>query len=217
MTGRGRHDSTAPVRVVVVDDQDLVRDGLVSVLSQQDGIEVVGDAADGEQAITVVTRLAPDVVLMDARMPVLDGIAATARLKDVLPTSRVVILTTFDDADLVGDALAAGAVGYLLKDLPTQDLADAVRLAAAGVGQFSGAVTRSLTVHRPPRTPEIDLSPRELDVLRLIGTGATNRQIAARLHVSEGTVKNHVSRILVGLGLRDRTQAALWARDVGLL
>lgn len=207
----------ADVRVVVVDDQDLVRDGLVSLLSQQEGIEVVGDAADGEHAVEVVTRVVPDVVLMDARMPVLDGVAATARLRDAVPTCRVVILTTFDDTDLVADALDAGAVGYLLKDLPTADLAHAVRLTAAGLGQFSGAVARSLTVQRPTRTPEIDLSPREVHVLRLVGTGATNRQIAARLHVSEGTVKNHISRILMRLGLRDRTQAALWARDIGLL
>ncbi|MGL5908605.1 MAG: response regulator [Phycicoccus sp.] len=203
--------------VLVVDDQALVRDGLVSLLSVQAGIEVVGDAANGAEAVELAVSLEPQVVLMDARMPVMDGVAATAALRDRLPHCRVVILTTFDDRDLIADALDAGAVGYLLKDLPAHDLAQAITLTAAGMSQFSGAVARSLSVRRTPGEPEVDLTDREVDVLRLVGTGATNREIAARLHVSEGTVKNHISRVLDRLHLRDRTQAALWARDVGLL
>ncbi|MGL5930537.1 MAG: response regulator [Dermatophilaceae bacterium] len=209
--------ASSPVTVLVVDDQGLVRDGLVSLLSVQDGIEVVGDAADGAEAVEQAVSLQPQVVLMDARMPVMDGVAATAALRERVPRCRVVILTTFDDRDLVADALEAGAVGYLLKDLPAHDLAQAVKLTAAGMSQFSGAVARTLSVRRTPGEPEVDLTDREVDVLRLVGTGATNREIATRLHVSEGTVKNHVSRILDRLHLRDRTQAALWARDAGLL
>lgn len=205
-------------RVLVVDDQRLIRDGIASLLGIQPGIEVVGTAADGEEAVEQALRLEPDVVLMDVRMPGVDGVEATAILRDRLPGAKVVMLTTFDDEEYVVQALRAGAGGYLLKDLPAADLAAAVRLAHAGVAQVDAAVAGrladSLTRPRPVGVP---LTDRETDVLRLLARGATNKEIATRLHVSEGTVKNHVSRILSRLGLRDRTRAAVYARDRGLI
>jgi len=194
------------VRVLVVDDQELIRDGIASLLGIQPGIEVVGVGGDGREAIDLVRLHRPDVVLMDVRMPVLDGVAAAAELAS---TCKVVMLTTFDDHDYVVRALRAGAVGYLLKDLPVRELAEAVRLAHAGVTQLDPSVARSLA------RPSADaLTARETEVLRHVATGATNREIAARLHLSEGTVKNHVSRILTRLGLRDRVQLALYAREI---
>jgi len=211
-----------PVRVLVVDDQQLIREGIASLLGIQPGIEVVGAAADGREAVATALALTPDVVLMDLRMPELDGIAALAVLRRRLPTCRVIMLTTFDDEQYVVQALAAGASGYLLKDLPSSELADAIRLAHAGVAQLDAAATARLAtalarpgVAGPP--PVHPLTDREVEVLRLVAGGASNREIAARLYLSHGTVKNHVSRILARLGLRDRTQAALYARDRGLL
>jgi DNA-binding NarL/FixJ family response regulator len=213
------------VRVLVVDDQRLVREGVASLLALEPGIEVVGTAADGAEAVEHAVTRRPDVVLMDVRMPGTDGVEATATVRRRAPGVRVVMLTTFDDEDYVVRALRAGASGYLLKDLPAAELARAVRLAHAGVDQFDpAAVARLLSaLHRPP-DPAADLSTaertgltlREVEVLRLVARGATNREIATRLVVSEGTVKNHVSHILARLGLRDRTQAALHARDLGL-
>ncbi|MFI5907566.1 response regulator [Dactylosporangium sp. NPDC051541] len=204
------------VRVLVVDDQQLVRDGIASLLSIQPGIEVVGTAAGGEEALQRAADLTPDVVLMDVRMPGLDGVEATRALRRAHPSCRVVMLTTFDDDQYVALALRAGADGYLLKDLGAAELADAVRLAHRGVAQLDPSVARRLATARPADTPT-DLTTRELEILRLVATGATNREIAARMFLSEGTVKNHVSRILTRLGLRDRTQAAVYARDNGLL
>jgi DNA-binding NarL/FixJ family response regulator len=201
------------VRVLVVDDQQLVRDGIASLLGIQPGIEVVGTAADGHEALQRAADLDPDVVLMDVRMPGLDGVEATRALRRTRPSCRVVMLTTFDDDQYVTLALRAGADGYLLKDLGAAELADAVRLAHRGVAQLDAAVARRLAA----ALPGAELTPRELDILRLVATGATNREIAARVYLSEGTVKNHVSRILTRLGLRDRTQAAVYARDRGLL
>ena len=210
------------VRVLVVDDQRLIRDGIASLLSIRPGIEVVGTAVDGRDAVAKALELGPDVVLMDVRMPEMDGVEAVAVLRGRAPECRVVMLTTFDDEEYVVQALRAGAHGYLLKDLPAEELAHAVRLAHAGVTQLDSAVARHLTAAlRPPAPaaapPAVALSPRETDILRLLARGHTNREIAARLYLSEGTVKNHVSRILGRLGLRDRTQAALRARDLGLL
>ncbi|HWO65293.1 MAG TPA: response regulator transcription factor [Umezawaea sp.] len=196
------------VRVLVVDDQELIRDGIASLLGIQPGIEVVGVAADGRSAVELAPRVEPDVVLMDVRMPVMDGVAAAAELA---PTCKVVMLSTFDDHDYVVRALRVGAVGYLLKDLPVRELAEAVRLAHAGVTQLDPTVARALAAPRPTTST---LTAREVEVLRQIATGATNREIAARLYLSEGTVKNHVSRILSRLGLRDRTQLALYAREL---
>jgi DNA-binding NarL/FixJ family response regulator len=205
------------IKVLVVDDQRLIREGIASLLDLQDGIEVVGMAADGKQAVARAIELRPDLVLMDVRMPELDGVAAVALLRRAVPDCRVVMLTTFDDEEYVVQALRAGAAGYLLKDLPATELADAVRLAHSGVTTLDGAATRRLASALSGAPAPETLTARETDVLRLIAAGATNREIAARLYLSEGTVKNHISRILSRLGLRDRTQAAIYGRDHGLL
>ncbi|MFG2006433.1 response regulator [Spirillospora sp. NPDC048911] len=204
------------VRVLVADDQRLIREGIGSLLDLQPGVAVVGVAEDGREAVERALALAPDVVLMDVRMPVMDGVEATSLLRD---KCRILMLTTFDDEEYVVAALRAGASGYLLKDLPAAELAQAVRMVHAGVDQFAPAVTGRLlgAVRDVPRKADVALTGRELDVIRLIASGASNREIAARLYVSEGTVKNHVSSILTRLGLRDRTQAAIYAHDHGLL
>jgi DNA-binding NarL/FixJ family response regulator len=214
------------VTVLVVDDQRLVREGIASLLDIQEGISVVGQAVNGQEAIEKALALAPDVVLMDVRMPVMDGIVATTQIHRQLPGCQVIMLTTFDDEEYIVKSLRAGAVGYLLKDIPASQLARAVQLAHAGIYQLEPSVAGKLVGMLgglPERSPlpapaplENDLTERELEVLRLIGTGATNREIADRLVVSEGTVKNHVSSILSRLGLRDRTQAALFAHEHGL-
>jgi DNA-binding NarL/FixJ family response regulator len=207
------------MKVLVVDDQRLIRDGIASLLDIQEGIEVVGTAVDGRDAIEQTLALEPDVVLMDVRMPEMDGVEAVAVLRQKAPATRVVMLTTFDDEEYVVQALRAGAAGYLLKDLPSHELAAAVKLAHAGVAQFDPAALARLTnaLSRPAVPDDLDLTSREIEVLRLVAAGATNREIAGRLYLSVGTVKNHVSRILNRLNLRDRTQAAIYARDHGLL
>ncbi|MGW4116282.1 response regulator [Actinosynnema sp. NPDC004786] len=204
------------VRVVVVDDQQLIREGIAALLGLHPGITVVGTAGDGRAAVDLAVARDPDVVLMDVRMPVLDGIEALALLRRRTPRARVVMLSTFDDEEYVVRALRAGATGYLLKDRPAAELAAAVRLAHSGVVQFDPAAAARLASALRPGRPD-GLTDREVDVLRLVAAGSTNREIARRLHLSEGTVKNHVSRILDRLGLRDRTQAAVYARDRGLL
>ncbi|WP_112134062.1 response regulator transcription factor [Glycomyces dulcitolivorans] len=207
------------ILVIVADDQRLVRESIAALLDLQEGIEVVGTAADGREAVDVAVETEADVVLMDVRMPGTDGIAATRLLRERRPDCLVVMLTTFDDRDSIVEAMRAGARGYLLKDRPSKDLADAIRTACTGVVQFDPAAAASLTAALGPAQPEPErppLSDREIEVLRLLGAGATNKEIAARLYLSEGTVKNHVSRILARLGLRDRTQAAIYARDRGL-
>ncbi|HEX6525972.1 MAG TPA: response regulator transcription factor [Streptosporangiaceae bacterium] len=223
--------TAAPVRVLVVDDQQLIREGIASLLGIQPGITVVGMASNGREAVEKAVALDPDVVLMDVRMPECDGAQATGRIRHELPGCQVVMLTTFDDEEYVVQALQAGAAGYLLKDLPARELADAVRLARSGIAQFdSQAASRlaSALARHPASAAEggdntgpgqlgQSLTAREVDVLRLIARGATNREIAAHLFLSEGTVKNHISRILNRIGLRDRTQAAIFARDHGLL
>jgi DNA-binding NarL/FixJ family response regulator len=217
------NSAAEPVRVLVVDDQQLIRDGIASLLSIQPGVVVVGTAADGAGAVEQAAALAPHVVLMDVRMPGMDGVEAVAILRTRMPDCRVVMLTTFDDEEYVVQALQAGAIGYLLKDLPAAELANAVRLAHAGVAQFDSSVAQRLaaTLGRPkPQAasdePDAALTARESEVLRLVAMGCTNREIAAQMFLSEGTVKNHISRILSRLGLRDRTQAAIYARDHGL-
>ncbi|GAA4597653.1 DNA-binding NarL/FixJ family response regulator [Actinoplanes octamycinicus] len=315
-----------PVRVLVVDDQQLIRDGIASLLDIQPGVTVVGTAPDGKAAISAAVQLQPDVVLMDIRMPRMDGVEAAAVLRRQAPLVKVIMLTTFDDEDYVVQALRAGAAGYLLKDLPAAELADAVRLAHAGVTPLDSSVAARLaaSLSRPGDHPALSrpgdhfdpsrptdrgdpsrpsdrgdpsrpgdrgdpsrpsdrggpsrpgdrgglprpgdrggaarpgdhgglsrpgdrgtpsglggpgglsrpgdhhveparqqagdtLTAREIEVLRLVATGSTNREIAGHMFLSEGTVKNHISRILTRLGLRDRTQAAVYARDHGLL
>jgi DNA-binding NarL/FixJ family response regulator len=219
-----RPRSQTNVRVLVVDDQRLIREGIASLLSIQEGIEVVGAAEDGQAAIAQALALSPDVILMDVRMPVMDGVSATAALARELPDSQVLMLTTFDDEEYIVKALQAGAKGYLLKDIPVSDLAQAIRLTHTGIYQLDPSVAGKLIdafqrvdpmpAHASSHQTSLEaLTDREREVLRLIATGATNREIAAQLVVSEGTVKNHVSNILSRLGLRDRTQAAIYARD----
>jgi len=216
-------DEPLEVRVLVVDDQQLIRDGIASMLDIQAGVEVVGTAKNGQEAIEHATALKPDIVLMDIHMPVMDGIAATEKLRQQLSDSQVVMLTTFDDEAYIIRSLQVGACGYLLKDIPVSDLAQAVKLAHAGVYQLAPEVAGKLVKNfkveghsRAPETPAHELTKRELEVLRLIATGATNREIAEQLIVSEGTVKNHVSNILSRLGLRDRMQAAIFAIEHNL-
>ena len=209
------------VRVLVVDDQQLIRESIAALLDIQPGVRVVGMAADGRDAVDRALALEPDVVLMDVRMPVLDGVSATLELGARLPACKVVMLTTFDDEEYVVQALRAGASGYLLKDRPAAELAAAVRLASSGVVQFDPAAAARLANALAPSTaappPDVPLTAREVEVLRLVAAGLNNREIAGRLYLSEGTVKNHVSRILDRLGLRDRTQAAIYAREHRLL
>jgi DNA-binding NarL/FixJ family response regulator len=208
------------IRVVVADDQAIVRDGFAALLATQDDIEVVGTASQGEEAVRVCGERQPDVVLMDVRMPVMDGIEATRQLAGA---ARVIILTTFDLDDYVYDALAAGASGFLLKDAGAERLFDAVRVVAAGEALLAPTVTRRLISEfarlRPRPAPAAleELTPREVDVLRLVAEGLSNREIADRLVVSDETVKTHVSRVLAKLGLRDRTQAVVAAYESGLV
>jgi DNA-binding NarL/FixJ family response regulator len=216
----------APVRVLLVDDQALFREALATLLEVRPEIEVVGEAADGEAALRRAADLRPDVVLMDLHMPVLDGIAATRRLRVEHPDVRVLALTTFDDDEDVFAALRAGAVGYLLKDVSGNRLVEALLAAARGESVLQPSVAARVVARfaqlpddAPPRPQPlvVPLSDRELEVLRLLADGASNREIAAALFLAEGTVKNHVTNVLAKLGARDRTQAALRARALGLV
>jgi len=216
-----------PVRVLVVDDQTLFREALATLLGVRDEVEVVGAVGDGAQALEAVALLRPDVVLMDLRMPVLDGVATTRRLAVEHPDVRVLVLTTFDGDDEVFPALRAGAVGYLLKDATASRLVEAVQAAARGESVLQPSVASKLIarVSQLPDAPAVPrpqplvdpLTERELDVLRAVADGLSNREAAALLFLSEGTVKNHVTNVLAKLGVRDRTQAALRARALGLL
>jgi DNA-binding NarL/FixJ family response regulator len=214
------------VRVLVVDDQALFREALVTLLGARPEVEVVGEAGDGQQALERAAALQPDVVLMDLHMPVLDGIATTRRLRVEQPGVRVLALTTFDDDEDVFAALRAGALGYLLKDVSSDRLVEAVLSAARGESVLQPSVAAKVVARfaqlddapRPrPQPLVVPLSDRELDVLRLLADGCSNREIAAALFLAEGTVKNHVTNVLGKLGARDRTQAALRARALDLL
>jgi DNA-binding NarL/FixJ family response regulator len=215
-------EGAAPIGVFLVDDHRVVRAGLSSYLELIDGLEVVGEAADGRQAIDRMALMEgagrlPDVVLMDLVMPVMDGVAATAEIRTRWPGVEVVAMTSFVEEAKVRLALEAGAAGYLLKDAEADQVADAVRGAVAGQMHLDPAVARLLADSvRAPRRPGTDLTPREREVLALVAEGASNRQIAERLVVSERTARTHVSAILTKLGLVSRTQAALWAVREGL-
>jgi DNA-binding NarL/FixJ family response regulator len=218
--------SAAPgIRVLVADDQELVRAGFCVILGAAEGIDVVGEAADGEQAVSLAVALAPHVVLMDIRMPGMDGLAATRQITARQPAPKVVMLTTFDLDDYVYEALRAGASGFLLKDSPRADLLAAVRAAAAGDALLAPSVTRRLIEAFARRPPEATLSPgrmasvtaREKDVLLLLARGRSNAEIAAALFVSEATVKTHFASLLAKLGLRDRVQAVILAYETGLV
>ena len=211
-----------PVRVVVADDQELVRDGLTMILDTQPDMEVVGTATDGVEAVDVVRRLAPDVVLMDIRMPRLDGVAATRRLVATGAPSRILVLTTYDLDEYVTDALRAGASGFLLKDAPRHKLLAAVRAAVDGDTVLAPSVTRRVLdayVSRRPGGPDrrlARLTAREAEVLQLVAQGLSNAEIAERLVLSVTTVKSHVARLLAKLELRDRVQAVVLAYESGL-
>jgi DNA-binding NarL/FixJ family response regulator len=214
------------VRVVVADDHEVVRSGFAGLLETQADFDVVGTAADGAEAVRVCRERSPDVVLMDIRMPGMDGIEATRQLSSAAAGGpRVLILTTFDLDEYVYDAIRAGASGFLLKDVTAERLFDAVRVVAAGDALLAPNVTRRLiaefaTMHRPEAPPAAALAaltPRETQVLRLVAEGLSNPEIAARLTVTEETVKTHVSRVLSKLGLRDRTQAVVTAYETGLV
>ncbi|HWG82924.1 MAG TPA: response regulator transcription factor [Gaiellales bacterium] len=209
------------IRVVVADDQPLMRAGFRMILEAQPDIQVVGEAGDGAEAVEVTERVQPDVVVMDIRMPVMDGVEATRRL----PGQRVLILTTFDLDEYVVDALQAGASGFLIKDAPPEELVNAVRVVARGDALLAPKVTRRLldrvvpTLNRP-EPPAADalaeLTDRELQVLRLVALGMTNAEIAAHLVVTEATIKTHVSHVLAKLGLRNRVQIVVLAHQLGL-
>ena len=217
--------SDTPIRVVVADDQELVRAGFCVILNTADGISVVGEAANGVQAVAQAAEHRPDVVLMDVRMPEMDGLEATRLITTAQPAPKVVMLTTFDLDDYVYAALRAGASGFLLKDSPRADLIAAVRAAAAGNALLAPSVTRRLIEAFARRPAEMLPSPaqlasitaREQDVLMLIARGRSNAEIATALYVSEATVKTHVGSLLAKLGLRDRVQAVILAYETGLV
>jgi DNA-binding NarL/FixJ family response regulator len=210
------------VRVLLVDDQELVRGGFRMILEARDDLAVVGEAADGAAALSLVDSTEPDVVLMDVRMPVLDGIEATRRIVASGSTARVIVLTTYDLDDAVHAALRAGASGFLLKDARPTDLVDAVRVVARGDALLAPSVTRRLlerfAAASPPPTADVrDLTPREAEILTLVAMALNNAEIADRLTLSEATVKTHVSSLLRKLGLRDRVQAVVLAYDLKLV
>jgi DNA-binding NarL/FixJ family response regulator len=213
------------IRVLLVDDQVFFRAGLRTVLGLEEGLEIVGEAANGQQAVECVTTLQPHVVLMDLRMPVLGGVEATRRIRAADPRCQVIVLTTFDDDEEVFDALRSGAVGYLLKDAPPEKLLEAIRAAARGESFLQPSIAAKVVAEfsrlsqRPAAQPALveSLSDRERDVLGHLARGMSNKEIAAALNIVEGTVKNHITNILSKLGVTDRTQAALKARDLGLL
>ncbi|MGM3307748.1 response regulator [Anabaena sp. WFMT] len=208
------------IRVLLVDDQGLIRQGLRALLELETDLEIVGEAENGEIAINLVTQLQPDVVLMDIRMPIMDGVAATKEIQKQFPCTKILVLTTFDDDEYVKAALQNGAMGYLLKDTPSEELAVAIRAVDKGYSQLGPGIVKKLVTqflaNAPISSPSVppslaELTPREKEVLQLIATGASNREIAQELYISEGTVKNHVTNILNRLNLRDRTQAAILA------
>lgn len=211
------------IRVVVADDQDLVRAGLCRILDGEDDIEVVGEVGNGESALAAVGQGGVDVVLMDIRMPVLDGLAATRLVRASHPTVQVLVLTTFDLDEYVYEALRAGAAGFVLKDAPADDIVRAVRVVAAGGAMIAPTTARRLlaefagrrAVHKDPRFDA--LTVRERDIIEAMALGLNNVEIGKRLHVSEGTVRTHVSRVLAKLGVRDRVQAVVLAYEAGIV
>ena len=226
------------LKILIVEDQQLIREGLIALLSLEDGLTIIGEAENGIAALDFLQALSPnerpDVALMDMRMPVMDGVATTQAISQRYPAVKVLVLTTFDDDELIAKAMAVGAKGYLLKDTPSEELAMAIRSIAKGYGHFGPGIVQKMMGKLPQKSaPTIEslsepaseakatefpteiaaLTPREKEVLVHLGNGASNREIAEALYISEGTVKNHVTRILSQLGLRDRTQAALLAQS----
>jgi DNA-binding NarL/FixJ family response regulator len=215
---------TPKIRILLVDDQYLIREGIASLLELDDTVEVVGLADNGEVAIAQALELKPAIILMDVRMPKINGVEATAKIKQALPDCRIIMLTTFDDEEFIVQSLLAGACGYLMKDIPPKELIQAIKLAHTGVFQLAPTIAGKLIgtlrtqqncfSEKPPADPS--LTAREVEVLKLLAGGATNKEIADVFIVSQGTVKNHVSNILTKLDLRDRTQAAVYAIEHNL-
>lgn len=215
------------IRVLLVEDQEIVRRGLKTLLETKPDIQVIGEAGNGQQAISAVeafhvSETMPDVILMDIRMPVMDGVTATQQICQKFPGSKILVLTTFDDSQYVSEALRFGAKGYLLKDTPSEELAEVIRAIHRGYTQFGPGILEKLmatsSVSEPSKPEELppgltELTTREREVLRMIATGASNREIAQALFLSEGTVRNHISHILTRLNVRDRTQAAIVANS----
>jgi DNA-binding NarL/FixJ family response regulator len=207
------------IRVLLVDDQPLFRQGLASLLSLEEDLEIIGQASHGNEAIALSETLQPDVILMDVRMPICDGVVATREIHQRCPWIRILVLTTFDEDEYIWQSLQAGALGYLLKSTPSAQLAAAIRTLHQGHCQLGPTIASKVFAQlRPPtvgkqNTVQSRLSDRELEVLTLIAQGKSNREIAKTLFLTEGTVKNYVTQILGRLGLRDRTQAALWAKE----
>jgi DNA-binding NarL/FixJ family response regulator len=215
----------SPISILIVDDQALFREGLRTLLSVQPEFEVVGEAGNGEEALRLAANLQPVVVLMDLRMPVLDGVSATRRMRSLLPNCRVIVLTTFDDDEYVFEGLRAGAVGYLLKDVSSDKLYEAIRAAARGEYFLLPSITTKVMeefarlselVPEPVEPVADTLSAREMEILNLVATGASNKEIASNLVIAEGTVKNHLTNILSKLGVKDRVQAVLKAKELGI-
>ncbi len=215
------------IKILIVDDQSLFREALKTLLNASIEFEIVGDASNGEEALRMVLQHSPDVVLMDLRMPIMDGVEATRRILQMNKPTKVIVLTTFDDDENVFEALRAGAVGYLLKDVSSEKLYEAIKAANQGeyfllpsitakvVSEFS-RISKPAAKHQDAFLPD-PLSPREIEIIRLVATGASNKEIAEKLVISEGTVKNHLSSILSKLSVRDRMQAVLKAKELGII
>ncbi|MEO0375523.1 MAG: response regulator transcription factor [Cyanobacteria bacterium P01_A01_bin.17] len=206
------------IRLLLTDDQPIFRQGLASLLSLEEDLEVVGEANHGQDAIALTHRLQPDVVLMDVRMPICDGVQATQEIHARYPWIRILVLTTFDDDEYVFQSLQAGALGYLLKSTPAPEVAAAIRHLHQGYSQLGPTIAPKVFSHLDPhmgheQTDYNQFSERELEILRLLGQGQSNREIAAALNLTEGTIKNHMTNIFCLLDVRDRTQAALWAHQ----
>jgi DNA-binding NarL/FixJ family response regulator len=206
-----------PLKLLLVDDQPLIRRGLKALFKTEPSVAVIAEAENGYGAIEACELALPDVVLMDIRMPQMDGVVATGQLKIKFPTVKVLILTTFDDRDYVTQALHQGAAGYLLKDTPLEELIQAIHLVHKGYTQLAPGIAQKLleVSTPPPAQPAPELTPREWEILTLIAQGASNREIAQGLYISEKTVKNHITSLLGRLELRDRTQAAIWFHELG--
>ncbi len=205
------------ISLLLVDDQDIFRQGLATLLATEEDLEVVGQASNGQEAIALTEQLQPDVILMDVRMPICDGVSATREIHQRYPWMRILILTTFEDDEYVWQSLQAGAMGYILKRKSSEQMAIAIRAVAQGYSQLSSAIAPKVFANLKPAHPTSNealnqLSPRELEVLRLVGQGKNNQEIAQTLHLSIGTVKNYITQILSKLSLRDRVAAALLAQ-----
>ncbi|MGE5658997.1 MAG: response regulator [Actinomycetota bacterium] len=210
------------IRLLLVDDQEMFRQGLAALLALEDDLEVVGQAGDGEMAITLAEQLQPDVILMDIQMPMCDGVIATREIHQRFPWIRVLVLTTFDQDEYIWQSLQAGALGYILKNTPSKQVAAAIRTLSQGHSQLGPTIAPKLfaQLNSMPLSPRAEyqhrFSDRELEILHLLGQGKTNQEIARTLHLAHGTVKNNISRILSELEVSDRTQAALWAKQYRL-